>query len=121
MKGFVATVCIFLLILGIILLNKSYLTRTATDLLARVKELSQEFPPSIVKIQKLESDWKQCKDIMQISVAHDRIDAVTDLIDSLLAYALISDEAEYQKTAELLINALEEIRRFEEFSAVNIL
>lgn len=121
MRGFFTTVCIFSIILGIILLNKIYLTHTATNFLERANELEEQIPKDISQIKSLQEDWDKSKDIMQISVAHKRIDTVTDLMDSLLAYAFLQDEAEYKKTAALLINALEEIRRFEEFSAVNIL
>lgn len=121
MKGFMATVCIFALILGVIITNKIYLTTTSTELLRQAESLREEIPKSIGHIDRLQSDWKQNKDIMQISVTHKRIDTVTDLIDSLRAYAISHDEVEYKKTAALLINALEEIKRFEELSAVNIL
>lgn len=121
MKGFVATVCIFVLILGVILINKIYLTTTSTELLRQAEVLREQIPESIESIDHLQSVWEQNKDIMQISVTHKRIDTVTDLIDALGAYALSRNEVEYKKTAALLINALEEIKRFEELSAVNIL
>lgn len=121
MKGFVATVCIFGIVLGIILTNKSYLTTTSTELLRQAEELREQIPKSVEPIDLLQEIWEKNKDIMQISVTHKRIDTVTDLIDALRSYALSRDEMEYQKTAVLLINALEEIKRFEEISAVNIL
>lgn len=121
MKGFLATVCIFVLILGIILTNKIYLTNASTDLLQQAKDLQESIPNSVDRIERFQKDWESNKDLLQVSVSHKRIDTVTDLIDALLCYARMQDETEYQKTAVLLVNALEEIKRFEEFSAVNIL
>ena len=121
MKGFLATVGIFALVLGVIMANKMYLTTTSTALLRQAESLREEMPQDTDRIDRLQSVWQQNKDIMQISVTHKRIDTVTDLIDALRAYAVSRDEVEYKKTAALLINALEEIKRFEELSAVNIL
>lgn len=121
MKGFIATVCIFVVLSGIILINKSYLTTTSTELLRQAETLREGIPENMGDIDRLQAAWERNKDVIQISVTHKRIDTVTDLIDSLRAYALSGDGVEYEKTAALLINALEEIRRFEELSAVNIL
>lgn len=121
MKGFLATICIFVLVLAIILTNKIYLTNVSTDFLQQAQSLRGNLPHSINRIEKLQKDWDNNKDLLQISVSHKRIDTVTDLIDALLCYARMQDETEYKKTAALLVNALEEIKRFEEFSAVNIL
>ena len=121
MRGFLSTVCIFILVLSAIAFNKIYLTRTSTKLLQLTQTMKDRVPESIETIESLYQLWEANKSTIQISVSHKRIDTVTDLIDSLRAYTLSKETAEYQKTAELLINALEEIRRFEEFSAVNIL
>ena len=121
MKGFWVTVCIFSMTLGVILTNKAYLTAVSTNLLEQALAIREYIPSEIEKIETLQKEWEENKDILQIAVTHKRIDAVTDLIDSLLCYAHLQDEKEYQKTAVLLVNALEEIKRFEEFSAVNIL
>ncbi len=121
MKGFIIATCLFFVMTAAIFGGKTALTKFSDNLLKDVEEIKAESSDRIEKLLGLQSLWSKRKDLVQISATHKRTEAVTDLIDTLYVYAIRNEESEYQKTAELLLNAITEIRQFEEFSAVNIL
>ncbi len=121
MKGLVIVICIFSFMLGSILFGKVTLAKTTDSLLAQVQEIRDNAPNADIIVKNIREKWNAYKDIIQISATHRRIENVTDLIDELETYIKCESKADKQKAAELLANALEEIKQFEEFSTVNIL
>ncbi len=121
MKGFWATVCIFFIMLGTIFWGKYNVCREADALINAVEAIKASPTGTGGRIKALHDRWEISQNFIQISTTHRRVEEVGDLIDTLYAYAQNGSVTEYQKTAELLINALDEIKQFEKFSAVNIL
>ncbi len=121
MKGFIIVIFIFSLMLGGIFFGKAKLGDETDKLLEQVKAIQADPPSAEDMVVSVREKWESAKDIIQISATHRRVETVTDLIDELEAYIKHGSRADLQKAAELLINALEEIKQFEEFSAVNIL
>lgn len=66
--------------------------------------------------------WNKRRGVVHPAVNHTELNAVTDLMDSLLIYANpTSDEAvEYSRTRLLLCNAIDELRRLERISFSNV-
>ncbi len=121
MKGFLIAICVFSLMLSLIFIGKSNLTKKTNDILEEVKVIRNLPPNTEESIYIIHSKWDAYKNILQISATHKRIEAVTDLIATLGVYARHNNQSEYEKTAERLIDALEEIKQFEKISTVNIL
>lgn len=121
MKSLAAVSVLFLLMLAVILGNSAYINRVVDELAVTLQYANSENETeSNTKLQALRTQWEKEKIYIQASVAHKKIDTVSDLITSLLIYKRYGNQEEYEKTAELLRFALEELRLLEEFSAVNI-
>ncbi len=121
MKTFVAVSAIFLLMLAVIRGNAVYINRVVDELTVTLQYANSENEiESNTKLQALRIQWEKEKSYIQASVAHKKIDTVSDLITSLLIYKRYGNQEEYEKTAELLRCAFEELRLLENFSAVNI-
>ncbi|MBE6662223.1 MAG: DUF4363 family protein [Ruminococcaceae bacterium] len=121
MKSLAAVSVLFLLMLAVILGNSAYINRVVDELAVTLQYANSENETeSNTKLQALRTQWEKEKIYIQASVAHKKIDTVSDLITSLLIYKRYGNQEEYEKTAELLRFAFEELRLLEEFSAVNI-
>jgi len=120
-KSLAAVSVLFLLMLAVILGNSAYINRVVDELAVTLQYANSENETeSNTKLQALRTQWEKEKIYIQASVAHKKIDTVSDLITSLLIYKRYGNQEEYEKTAELLRFAFEELRLLEEFSAVNI-
>ncbi|MBO5305435.1 MAG: DUF4363 family protein [Clostridia bacterium] len=121
MKAFAAVCVFFSLMIAVIVGNAIYINRTVDDFIVTLKYA--EFPDGTnapTDLEGIRIKWEKEKNYIQASVSHDKIDKVSELITSLLIYKRHGHRAEYEKTAELLRVAFEELRLLEELSAVNI-
>lgn len=121
MKSFAAACMIFIVMLAAIIGNAAYINKTVDDFVVAL-QFANDGPQeeSNIKLQGLKIKWEKEKNYIQASVSHHKIDTVNDLISSLLIYKEHGEKTEYERTAELLRIAFEELRLLEEVSAVNI-
>jgi len=121
MKSFVAISVIFLLMIAVIASNAVYMNEAVDDFIVTLQFVDEsENIDSMTKLEGLQIKWEKEKNYIQASVSHKKIDTINDLLISLLIYKRYGNQEEYEKTAELLRVAFEELRLLEEFSAVNI-
>ena len=119
MKTFIAVSVLFLLMIAVIFGNAVYINKVVDELTVALRYAEFEGKTES-NLQALRLQWEKEKIYIQASVTHKKIDTVNELITSLLIYNRYGNREEYEKTAELLRHALEELRLLEEFSAVNI-
>ena len=121
MKSFVAISVIFLLMIAVIANNAVYMNEAVDDFIVTLQFADEsEDIDSMTKLEGLQIKWEKEKNYIQASVSHKKIDTINDLLTSLLIYKRHGNREEYEKTAELLRVAFEELRLLEEFSAVSI-
>lgn len=117
-----ATVCIiFFLMIAVIVSNAIYINKAVEDFIVTLQfaDFSDDVD-STTKLEGIQVKWEKEKNYIQASVSHEKIDTISDLLTSLLIYKRHGNREEYEKTAELLRRAFEELRLLEELSAVNI-
>lgn len=121
MRSFLITCSIFLAMIVFVLCNALYINRTVDEFITTLQiTVPNGSSESTIRLQKLQNRWEKDKKYVQASVSHLKIDAVSNLISSLLIYNEFENQEEYKKTAALLCAALEELRLLEKFSAENI-
>ncbi len=117
-----ATVCIiFFLMIAVIVSNAIYINKAVEEFIVTLQfaDFSDDVD-STTKLEGIQVKWEKEKNYIQASVSHEKIDTISDLLTSLLIYKRHENREEYEKTAELLRRAFEELRLLEELSAVNI-
>ncbi len=121
MKSFAFACLIFLLMIAAIISNAIYINQTVDDFIVTLQFVdSSDNVDSHIKLEGLQIKWEKEKKYIQASVSHKKIDTVSDLLTSLLIYNKHGNPEEYERTAELLRIAFEELRLLEDFSAANI-
>ena len=121
MKSFLVAYIIFLLMIGSIVGNARYIDTTVDELLEMLGTADpSDTAQNAQRLRELEAFWNKEKKFVQVSVSHHKVDAVRDLLSSLLIYNECGDLTEYEKTAALLSAAIEELRLPEKLSGENI-
>ena len=86
-----------------------------------LERLTEEARKSPSECTQLSEYWKKHKTIVAISVSNTEIERLSDAIDSLVAYVDSNCFEEFERSIELVLNAIESIRRLERISTENIL
>ena len=121
MKGFYITLALFsaLIICGI--LNFLFVNNVHNEMNEMVAEISRApCAENEERIQNLSDYWEKTNTKLSFSVSYTAIDTVTNLIDSIKLYNDVGDSKQLAYSIELLINAIDNIKRLENFSVKNI-
>ena len=121
MKGFYITLVLFaaLIICGV--LNFLFVNNVHAEMNVITAEISRTpCPENKEKIQSLSDYWEKANPKLSFSVSYITIDTVTNLIDAVKVYNAVGDENQLIYNIELLINAIDNIKRLENFSVKNI-
>lgn len=121
MKSILVACALFFLMIATIVGNALYVNKTVDGLLGALEATDpSESEQNARRLQELEALWEKEKKYVQVSVSHQKIDTVSDLLSSLLIYNKHHDLVEYEKTAALLSAAMEELRLPEKLSGENV-
>ena len=122
MKGFIITLILFALMLGIIMLNFYFVDKSVNDMQKRVEDL-QPIPcaENALIIDELDKNWDKFNIWLSLSVSYEEIEELTNMIDATKAANETNDIEQFKIHVNLLLNAIEEIGRLEKFSIKNIL
>ena len=101
-----------------IIINCSFVKRTTDHILSSLTELSNS--ASSAELRKLAEYWDERRKIFAVSLSESELDRISSLFDDLIADSEGNDPNEYKKTMARLKRAIEDIRKFEEFSLENI-
>ena len=122
MKGFYITIALFSALIISCVLNFLFINNVHSEMNDMISEISES--PCLEneeKIKELSEYWERVNSIVGISVNFLSIDSVSNLIDSVRVYNEQEDAIQLSYSKELLINAVENIKRLEVFSIKNIL
>jgi hypothetical protein len=98
-------------------INYLYINNVGNTLKS-LAEQTRENPSGCIALSEY---WEKHKDIVAISVSNIEIERLSDAIDSLVAYVDSDCFEEFRRSIELVINAIESIRRLERISTETIL
>lgn len=122
MKGFYITIALFLVLVISGILNFLFINNVYSEMNEMISDISESpCPENEEKIKRLSEYWEEANSIVGISVNFLSIDSVSNLIDSVYVYNEQGDDIQLSYSIELLINAVENIKRLEVFSIKNIL
>ncbi len=116
MKAFVATLCLFALVLGAITCNAIYINRITLSFCEQLDALPDTSDPAcIAAAEELCRRWETHGKIAGFSAGYANIDRITEQTILLVSSAKFGDEQQYRTTIALLYDSMEDIRRLERF------
>jgi hypothetical protein len=118
MKAFIASLCVLVALLGLILLNAAFVHRTASGLEARIEALKIG---NAEALSELEYYWKEKKTLIGLSVSTNMIQSIDEHIAEMHAAIAQKDETELEIASRLALVAIERIRYHERCSIDNLL
>ena len=118
MKTLIASIILFLILVGIIIGNLFYI-RYATDRLWEYTEsISVDSPDE--DMERLSAFWKRHKKFIALSASYTELDDICELIIKLSHAHKTGNTAAIEKNKELVLDELIGITRFEKISIENI-
>ena len=118
MKAFIASLCAFAALLGLIALNAAFIHQTANALEERVEALTSGDESSLLELERY---WQQKKTLIGLSVSTDMIRDIDDRFAEIHTAITQEDEAELEKACRLVLVAIERVRYNERCSIDNLL
>lgn len=121
MKAFVAISIIFAAMIGCIVFNYLYINRVSDELTVMAYDI-----PAVggdgryAAVSRLDEYWQEHQNRVGLSVSFVELNRVSDAITSMKSYAASGEDADFECTRELLLNAIREMRRLEAFTIGNI-
>ncbi len=121
MKTFVFSLILFALMLFCIAINYFYINRLADELLVMVAEAPRiDFEGCYSALSKIDDYWEAERGIAHLSVNYAELNRISDAISSMKAFAAASNGSEYENARQLLLGAIQKMRRLESFRLSNI-
>lgn len=121
MKSLIATVLLLILMLTVTVLNFLFINQTADEITAEIDAL----PPvgttdCISAAEELLRFWEARSTTVTLSVGYATADRVTEQAKLLISSARSGDVYGYTMALTLLADAVEDMRRLEQFSVKNL-
>lgn len=121
MKAFAAISIIFAAMIGCIVFNYFYINRVSDELTVMAYDIpSVSEDGCYAAVSQLDEYWQEHQDHVGLSVSFVELNRVSDAITSMKSYAASGEDADFECTRELLLNAIREMRRLEAFTIGNI-
>ena len=118
MKASIISLCVFLILVILIVINVFYINRVTSDFISRVEELS---PSDLLVCEKIYNDWTRNHFYICLSVSHEKTDKIEESFLVLLEKLRGGDEEGFYENKVLLINYIEEIKRLQTLTLDTVL
>ena len=115
MKSLKISLVLFVILVICIIINSFYIHRSADRLSEAARTVSDK-----ESIQELEDFWRANKQYIGLSISEAQLDHISRLIISVKCNYECQNSADLQNDIALLIDAAEEIKRYERFSIGNL-
>jgi len=115
MRSFIATLLLFFLLVGSVVVNSIYVSSVCEKLenMANALKSSTQREPLI---SQLKSIWHSNSSYLNLSIRTNEIERMNDLIESLAASHNAKNEAEFQKYCILISALASDFSNYEKFS-----
>ena len=122
MKSFLWSMFLFGLLLVVIVWNFIYVNRTAERLLDMIEALPSDPDDSaLAPAEELSDFWHTRINSIGFSVGYTVLDRISEQAATLVSTTKYHDFFDYQLAKELLRDAVQDMRRLEQFSVGNLL
>ena len=118
MKIFAISLILLTITVALVLVNVSYVKSTTDNLLSLAKDVRAD--PCEKTVGRLAECWDRHRSVLALSVSLRDIDSVTENLLNLKTACLEKNEWLVEQSYSLFCNALEDIRRYETLSVLNI-
>ena len=115
MKSLKISLVLFSMLIICIIINSLYIYHSAARLSEAACTITDE-----QSINELENFWKTNKQYIGLSISETQLDHISRLIISIKCNYRSQNDSELKKDIALLIDAAEDIRRYEKFSIENL-
>ena len=115
MRSFFTSLTILLIMTGLIIWNSVWVTGKLDNLLDICEKIESGSPA----LEELTSGWRNCRNIVSLSINHSEIDRAENAICGLLSYPFGSDD--FMSKLRDLENALSHISDAQKFRLDNVL
>ncbi len=120
MKAWIVSVCLFLLLIGAIVINAIYVNRVAAHIVDTASTLCLENPDVQARIVSLESYWNRHRPYVALSIGYRELDHLCEILISLRASYDTQNTSDFELYRQLTIDAATELARLEQFSVENL-
>ena len=120
MKAWIASLCLFVLLIGIIVINAIYVHRISAHLCDVVGGLSIEDAHTQEQLDALDAYWQKHHPLVGLSIGYRDLDHVSELLISLRAAYETKSASEFESYRQLALDAATELSRLERFSIENL-
>lgn len=119
MKSFIVALLLFLLMVGLVILNSFYVNQT----LEKISELSDEISNSEQchsALNELIEYWFDSRALLGFSIKETKLERMTELIESLKSACQAKDTGEIKRICALIRELCKETRDYEKISIQSI-
>lgn len=122
MKSLIATSVLFILLIGTVATNFFFVNHV-TDRMEQMVEVLPDIDSDgcVAAAQELQDYWESRRDLLGLSLGYNLIDRVCEQSALLLTCAEVRDVYGYHSARTLLLDAIDDARRTENFSIGNLL
>lgn len=119
MRSFVAAVLLFSLTIGCVIFNALYVNSKLDEIYSLTEEISASPSPDSL-ISRLKKLWESSREPLGFSIKENKIEKMSELIESLYAAHIAKNSAEFQKLCILIRQLCEEIKQYERISVYSV-
>ena len=119
MRSFIAAVLLFSLTVGGVIFNALLVDSILSEICSLAEEISASPSPDRL-ISQLKDLWERSREPLGLSVKENKLERMSELIESLYTAHLSKNFAEIQKLCVLILQLCEEIKQYEKISVFSI-
>ncbi len=122
MRTLIITVAAFLILCILMMLNHSYIKKTADELVRLTDALDfSDKEACLETLNELDALWEKSSPIFSLTVSFREIDYLGETLLSLRSSFESANKHEFERYRLLLFDAIDGVARLEDFSIINIL
>lgn len=118
MKIFTVSLILLVLAIALVIANVAYVNHATNELLSLARDVHED--PCEKTVGRLSEYWDSQRSLLALSVSLRDIDSVTENLLNLQTACLEQNEWLIEQSYALFRNALEDIKRYETLSVLNI-
>lgn len=120
MKAWIVSLCLFVLLLGIIVFNAVYVHRVSDHLSEVLNSLSADAANTQDELDALDAYWEKHHPLVALSIGYRELDHVSETLISLRAAYQSRNVSDFELYRQLCVDAADELARLEKFSIENL-
>ena len=120
MKAWIASLCLFVILIAVIIANAIYIHRVAEHIRSEAAAFSFEDPQTAEQLERLSFYWEHHRPLVALSLGYRDLDHVCETMISLRAAYDARSASDFEIYRRLLLDTADEISRLERFSVENL-